>query len=114
MNRYLAATVLPLVLLSSLSYASVKSEAHIHRKAALQHEVSVEKVNINTANAQQLATLKGVGPKKADAIIAYRNEHGPFADVNALSSVKGMGSKKILAIQKQGLAYTASADKAAS
>ena len=113
MNRYLAATILPLVLMSSLSYASVKTEAHTHRKAALQHEVSVEKVNINTANAQQLATLKGVGPKRAESIVAYRNDHGPFADVNALSSVKGMGSKKIIAIQKQGLAYTASSDNAA-
>ena len=112
MNRYLAATVLPLALISSLSYASVKSEAHTQRKAALQHEVAVEKVNINTANAQQLSTLKGVGAKRADAIISYRNEHGPFADVNALSAVKGMGSKKIIAIQKQGLAYTASADSA--
>ncbi len=114
MNRYLAATLLPLALVSSLSYGSVKTEAHIHRKTALQHEVSLEKVNINTANVQQLTTLKGVGAKRAQAIVTYRNEHGPFADVKALSSVKGMGAKKIIAIQKQGLAYTVSGDSASS
>lgn len=105
MNRYLAASILPLALVSNLSYAAVKAEAHAHRKATAHHAAAVTKVNINTANATQLATLKGIGDKRAQAIVAYRKAHGPFADVNGLSAVKGIGEKKVIAIQKQGLAY---------
>jgi competence protein ComEA len=51
-------------------------------------------VNINTADVQTLATeLKGVGEKKAQAIIDYRKEHGPFKSITDLSSVKGIGDK---------------------
>jgi competence protein ComEA len=51
-------------------------------------------VNINTADAQTLATeLKGVGEKKAQAIVDYRNENGPFKSITDLSSVKGIGDK---------------------
>ena len=51
-------------------------------------------VNINTATAEQLAqNLDGVGETKADAIIEYRNAHGPFNTADDLSQVKGIGSK---------------------
>ncbi|GMR03976.1 MAG: hypothetical protein BMS9Abin22_494 [Gammaproteobacteria bacterium] len=53
-------------------------------------------VNINTADAKTLAAeLKGVGPKSADAIVAYRSKHGPFKTVDGLSKVKGIGVKTI-------------------
>jgi competence ComEA-like helix-hairpin-helix protein len=49
-------------------------------------------VNINTADANALATeLKGVGAKKAEAIVQYRKEHGPFKSVDELLKVKGVG-----------------------
>lgn len=48
-------------------------------------------VNINTANAAELESLPGIGPKTAEAIIAYREEHGPFATVEAITEVKGIG-----------------------
>jgi competence protein ComEA len=111
MNKYLAASVLPLALIGSLSYASVKAEAHTHRKASLQHVSAVTKVNINTANATQLSNLKGIGTKRAQAIVTYRKAHGPFSNVKALSAVKGIGDKKVIAIQKQGFAYTTRSDK---
>ncbi len=53
-------------------------------------------VNLNTADAQSLADmLNGVGPAKAEAIVAYRAEHGPFQSVADLSNVKGIGEKII-------------------
>ena len=53
-------------------------------------------VNINTADAATLADgLKGVGLKKAEAIVAYRNEHGPFKSVDELVNVKGIGEKSL-------------------
>ncbi len=49
-------------------------------------------VNVNTADAATLAkSLDGVGHTKAEAIVAWRDEHGPFKTVDDLSQVKGIG-----------------------
>lgn len=54
-----------------------------------------KKVNINTATAAELMELPGVGAKKAEAILDYRNQHGPFKRVNDLDHVKGIGAKML-------------------
>ena len=58
--------------------------------------VSAEPVNINVASAEELAeNLKGVGPKKAMAIIEYREANGPFYTAEELVNVKGIGQKTL-------------------
>ncbi len=58
--------------------------------------VQAEKLNINTASAEQLARImKGVGIKKARAIIRYRKQHGPFTRLEQLLLVKGIGPKTL-------------------
>src|SRR5690242_21843982 len=53
-------------------------------------------VDINTADASTLAReLNGVGPARAQAIVAYRNEHGPFKSVDDLALVKNVPRKLI-------------------
>lgn len=53
-------------------------------------------VNINTADAATLsAGISGVGEKKAEAIIKYRKEHGPFKSVDELVNVPGIGEKTV-------------------
>lgn len=53
-------------------------------------------VDINTADAPTLAReLSGVGAVRADAIIAYRKQHGPFRSIDELGLVKGIGRKVI-------------------
>lgn len=53
-------------------------------------------VNINTADAKTLAeNIKGIGPKKAQAIVVYRRENGPFKSLQELTKVKGIGEKFI-------------------
>ncbi|MEJ1966560.1 MAG: helix-hairpin-helix domain-containing protein [Gammaproteobacteria bacterium] len=53
-------------------------------------------VDINTADASTLAReLNGVGPARAQAIVAYRTEHGPFKSVDDLALVKNMPRKVI-------------------
>lgn len=59
------------------------------------NESADEKVNINTADATQLQTLSGIGTKKAEAIIAYREEHGPFGKIEDLQEVSGIGEKTV-------------------
>ncbi|MGY0616303.1 ComEA family DNA-binding protein [Vibrio sp. FJH11] len=50
-------------------------------------------VNVNSASAKEIATmLKGIGEKKAQDIVDYRTEHGPFKTVNDLTNVKGIGA----------------------
>ncbi|ADW16544.1 competence protein ComEA helix-hairpin-helix repeat protein [Desulfobulbus propionicus DSM 2032] len=53
------------------------------------------KVNINTANAEELATLNGIGKTKAEAIVAYRTANGNFKTVEDLNKVNGIGDKII-------------------
>ncbi|MBE1160082.1 ComEA family DNA-binding protein [Dyella acidiphila] len=49
-------------------------------------------VNINTADAATIAkSLDGIGLSKANAIVAFREEHGPFKSVEELTQVKGIG-----------------------
>ncbi|WP_088008052.1 ComEA family DNA-binding protein [Indiicoccus explosivorum] len=50
-------------------------------------------VNINTADEAALMELPGIGPSKAAAIIAYREESGPFSDPEQLKEVPGIGDK---------------------
>lgn len=53
-------------------------------------------VNINTADADTLSSeLSGIGQSKAEAIVAYRQQHGPYKQLEDLTRVKGIGSATI-------------------
>lgn len=54
-------------------------------------QVAAVQVHLNSANLEQLQQLKGVGAKKAQAILQYRQQHGPFQSIEALKNVKGIG-----------------------
>ncbi len=57
---------------------------------------AVMKVNINTADAATIdQALLNVGPSKADAIVAYRKQHGAFRTADQLAEVKGIGLKTV-------------------
>lgn len=57
---------------------------------------ATEPVNINTADAQALAeAINGVGLKRAQAIVEYRKENGPFSTVDELMQVQGVGEKTL-------------------
>ena len=62
---------------------------------AWQKEAPASPININTATAQQLVTLPGVGPSMAKAIIDFRSRNGPFRRVEELLIIKGMSKKKL-------------------
>lgn len=53
-------------------------------------------VNVNTADAESISeSLKGVGLSKAQAIVEYRQKHGPFKSADDLSLVKGIGERTV-------------------
>ncbi len=52
-------------------------------------------VDVNKASAEQLQTLKGVGPKRAEAIVRYREDNGPFKSIEDLLEVPGVGPSLI-------------------
>jgi len=72
----------------------VGEEAEAIPAGVTSKETSKEgKVNINTATVEELKTLKGVGEKKAEAIIEYRKKNGSFKTKEDLIKVRGIGKK---------------------
>ena len=63
--------------------------------------VALEPVNINTADAAALQQVNGIGASKANAIIEYRKANGPFATVDELTKVPGIGEKSLVNLKPQ-------------
>ena len=72
----------------------------VPQRGAVQHpSVGPTGVDINTATAQGLERLPGVGPVLAARIVSHRDEHGPFIDVEDLLDVTGIGESKLAAMR---------------
>jgi competence protein ComEA len=56
-------------------------------------------VNINTASVKELTQIPGIGKVTANLIIAYREKHGPFKQIEDIQKIKGIGSKKFAKIK---------------
>lgn len=58
--------------------------------------VAQAKINLNEADAPSIANrVPGIGVKRAEAIVKYRNEHGKFASLNDLAKVKGISERYV-------------------
>ena len=80
----------------------VGEEAEEIPAGATSKEATKEgKVNINTATVEELKTLKGVGEKKAEAIIEYRKKNGSFQTKEDLMKVRGIGKKLFESFQER-------------
>lgn len=60
---------------------------------------TAEKVNLNSASAEQLQSIPGIGPATAKAIIEYRTKAGKFNRIEEIINVKGIGEKKFQKIK---------------
>lgn len=67
--------------------------ADIVHTEATAAPVCSDLININTATAEELQTLPGIGPSLSQRISAYRAENGPFRSVAELTKIKGIGEK---------------------
>ena len=87
-NRILAPLVLAMAT-GAVTAPAVAQEA----PEARQEVVAERKVNINRDDAATIAAvLTGIGTSKAEAIVAYREQHGAFSSVEELREVKGIGT----------------------
>lgn len=104
MKNLFSAIVCVLLAFSSASFAAdapaktTPASAPVATKAT--PSVAQEAVNINTADVQALTKLKGIGVKKAEAIVAFRKANGAFKSVDQLADVKGIGAKTVEANRK--------------
>lgn len=79
--------------------ALASGTAHHAAKASTEPQAAahkaVNKISINTATAAQLQKLNGIGAAKAQAIVAYRKQHGGFKRLEDLKNVKGLSASII-------------------
>ena len=104
----LLATVVFCILLTGLYYRDregkhLGSYTITTQQSAPQEELVPEKVriNINTASAEELDTLPGIGEALAERIITYRQEKGPFETPEDLKKVSGIGDAKYEELKNQ-------------
>ena len=96
-----ALTVLFAISLAFLHKTSYEGTAHGDYTVSVQEktdEITAPTrvlVNVNTADAEELETLTGIGPALAQAIVDYRAEHGAFRSAEDLLLVKGIGEAKL-------------------
>ena len=103
--------VLLLVLSATLVPASPASAAAQDKPADAKTAAAPQLVNLNTAPAEQLERLPGVGPRTAARIIEYRQKNGGFKKIEELMNVRGIGEKAFLKMKPQ---LTVTAPKADS
>ena len=69
------------------------SDANYYLSKPSLTPVSGNKIRLNSASAEQLQQLSGIGEKKAEAILQYRQQHGKFKTIEELQNIKGIGPK---------------------
>lgn len=96
-TKWTSALLLTSVLLTGgfFSTSALAQAAQPAESTQVQPSVSQEnRISINTATAEELAReLSGVGPKKAQRIVEYRTENGPFTSAEQLKDVYGIGER---------------------
>ncbi|PXF63057.1 ComEA family DNA-binding protein [Kangiella spongicola] len=86
-------TAIALALTLAFSQGAIAKDNSTRQQPSQQ---SISKVNINKASAAEIAAaLKGIGLKKAQAIVDYRKKFGDFKTVDELTAVKGIGQKTL-------------------
>ena len=96
--RDLVTTAALLVVLSAaLSPGTMTAQT---RSTEGQDATMADRVDLNTASQQALEALPGIGPRTAELIISYRDEHGGFKKVEELMNIRGIGERTFLRLRE--------------
>lgn len=87
----------PQAVINSPTVRTAGIELDVAGETAVATESEI--VNINTADVAQLDTLPGIGPSTAEKIVEYRDTNGPFAAIDEIMSVSGIGPAKFEQIE---------------
>lgn len=85
-------TIMALMTLLIVNSASAEGNKEMTAKSS-EIVASMQKININQADAKTLTTLKGIGKDRAVKIVEYRETNGPFQKIEDIMKVKGIGKK---------------------
>lgn len=108
-STYFFLALVTLAFLAAVLYLTFGANRAEREDYTVQTERSTEEevapvrvlVNINTATAEELETVTGIGPVLAQAILDYRAEHGDFQTLDELLEVRGIGSAKLDAMRDE-------------
>lgn len=78
---------------STTTYADETMQNGQELEAQVSSKMTQTQYDLNVASVKELASIKGIGLKKAQAIVAYRDQHGDFENIEAVTKVKGLGNK---------------------
>ena len=91
-RSFVASVLMASALVATHAIAEQPQNTNTPKAATMQKHAVSSTVNINTADAAALAEkLNGVGMKKAQVIVSYREQNGPFKSVDDLVNVPGIG-----------------------
>lgn len=108
-STYFFLALVTLAFLAAVPYLTFGANRAGREDYTVQTERSTEEeiapvrvlVNINTATAEELETVTGIGPVLAQTILDYRAEHGDFQTLDELLEVRGIGSAKLDAMRDE-------------
>ena len=92
-NRYGIGVVFAALVLMLIVSPAIAQDSKVEAAKTNEALASMQQVNINEADADTLATLKGIGKDRALKIIEYRENNGPFQTPEDITKVKGIGKK---------------------
>ena len=96
-----AAAVIALAAGGADTASAAPAKAPRAAKSADAEAADKTPVDINTADAERLASLPGIGASIAQRIVDYRKEHGPFKSVDELVNVRGVGEKLLARLRER-------------
>ena len=99
MQRALSPLLLLAVLLAMPAPVTAEIGPLTPLRQATNDQGEADPIDLNTATAAELEALPGIGPRTAQLILEYREEHGAFEKVEDLMNIRGIGERTFLRIR---------------